>query len=81
MVLNLSAINILNSAVSLKLVTVNVEAASTSLSRVEDSAMAITLKKSIADSLKTLAEKSPEKLVQDRQKKLLEIGKFKELSA
>ena len=43
-------------------------------------AMAITLKKSIADSLKTLAEKSPEKLVQDRQKKLLEIGKFKELS-
>ena len=44
-------------------------------------AMAITLKKSIADSLKTLAEKSPEKLVQDRQKKLLEIGKFKELSA
>ena len=44
-------------------------------------AMATTLKKSIADSLKTLAEKSPEKLVQDRQKKLLEIGKFKELSA
>jgi hypothetical protein len=28
-----------------------------------------------------LAEKSPEKLVQDRQKKLLEIGKYKELSA
>ncbi len=44
-------------------------------------AMAITLKKSIADSLKTLAEKTPDKLVQDRQKKLLEIGKFKELSA
>ncbi len=44
-------------------------------------AMGMTLKKSIADSLKTLAEKSPEKLVQDRQKKLLEIGKFKELSA
>ena len=44
-------------------------------------AMAMTLKKSIADSLKSLAEKSPEKLVQDRQKKLLEIGKFKELSA
>jgi len=43
-------------------------------------AMAITLKKAIADSLKTLVEKTPDKLVQDRQKKLLEIGKFKELS-
>ena len=42
--------------------------------------MAITLKKAIADSLKTLAEKTPDKLVQDRQKKLLELGKFNELS-
>ncbi|MEP7155741.1 MAG: acetyl-CoA carboxylase carboxyltransferase subunit alpha [Betaproteobacteria bacterium] len=42
-------------------------------------AMAITLKKSIADSLKTLAEKTPDKLVQERQKKFLELGKFKEL--
>ena len=32
-----------------------------------------------ADSLKTLAEKTPEKIVQERQKKLLELGKFKEL--
>ncbi len=43
-------------------------------------AMAITLKKAIADSLRTLAEKTPDKLVQERQKKLLELGKFKELS-
>ena len=43
-------------------------------------AMAITLKKSIADSLKTLAEKSPDKLLQERQKKLLELGKFKEVA-
>jgi acetyl-CoA carboxylase carboxyl transferase subunit alpha len=43
-------------------------------------AMASTLKKSIADSLKQLAEKSPDKLVQERQKKLLELGKFKELT-
>ena len=42
-------------------------------------AMAMTLKKAIADSLKTLAEKTPEKIVQERQKKLLELGKFKEL--
>ena len=42
-------------------------------------AMAVTLKKAIADSLKTLAEKTPEKIVQERQKKLLELGKFKEL--
>ena len=42
-------------------------------------AMAATLKKAIADSLKTLSEKSPEIIVQDRQKKLLELGKFKEL--
>jgi acetyl-CoA carboxylase carboxyl transferase subunit alpha len=43
-------------------------------------AMAITLKKAIADSLKNLAEKTPDRLVQDRQKKLLEVGKYKELS-
>ena len=42
-------------------------------------AMAVTLKKAIADSLKTLSEKSPEKIVQERQKKLLEFGRFKEL--
>jgi len=43
-------------------------------------AMAATLKKSIADSLKELKELSPEKLVQQRQAKLLQIGKFKELT-
>jgi len=43
-------------------------------------AMALTLKKAIADSLKTLVERTPDKLVQDRQKKLLEVGKFKELA-
>ena len=42
-------------------------------------AMALTLKKAIADSLKTLSEKSPDKIVQERQKKLLEFGRFKEL--
>ena len=42
-------------------------------------AMAATLKKAIADSLKTLSEKTPDKIVQERQKKLLELGKFKEL--
>ena len=42
-------------------------------------AMAVTLKKAIADSLKSLSEKSPEKIVQERQKKLLELGRFKEL--
>jgi len=39
----------------------------------------MTLKKAIADSLKTLSEKSPEKIVQERQKKLLELGRYKEL--
>ena len=43
-------------------------------------AMAVTLRKAIADSLKSLAEKTPDKLVLDRQRKLLELGKFKELS-
>ena len=42
-------------------------------------AMATTLKKAIADSLKTLSEKTPDKIVQERQKKLLELGRFKEL--
>ena len=42
-------------------------------------AMAVTLKKAIADSLKTLSEKSPDKIVQERQKKLLEFGKYREL--
>ena len=42
-------------------------------------AMAVTLKKAIADSLKTLSEKSPDKIVQERQKKLLELGRFREL--
>ena len=41
--------------------------------------MAMTLKKAIADSLKSLSEKTPDKIVQERQKKLLEFGKFKEL--
>jgi len=43
-------------------------------------AMALTLKKAIADSLKTLAEMTPDKLIMERQKKLLGLGKFKELS-
>ena len=42
--------------------------------------MAITLKKAIADSLKTLQEKTADKLIQERQKRMHEYGKFKELS-
>jgi acetyl-CoA carboxylase carboxyl transferase subunit alpha len=42
-------------------------------------AMALTMKKAIADALKNLAEKSPEKLVQERQRKILQLGRFKEL--
>lgn len=42
-------------------------------------AMAITLKKVIADTLKNLREKPVDKLVQERQKKLLSLGKFKEI--
>jgi acetyl-CoA carboxylase carboxyl transferase subunit alpha len=42
-------------------------------------AMAATLKKAIADALKTLSEKTADKIVAERQKKLLELGKFKEL--
>jgi acetyl-CoA carboxylase carboxyl transferase subunit alpha len=44
-------------------------------------AMAATLKKSIAESLKELKDLSPDKLVQQRQAKLLQIGKFKEIAA
>lgn len=46
----------------------------------DPAAMAMTLKKAIADSLKHLGDKSPEVLVRERQRKLLELGKFKELS-
>ncbi len=42
--------------------------------------MALTLKKTIADTLKQLLEKTPDVLVRERQKKLLQLGKFKELS-
>ena len=44
----------------------------------DPAAMALTLKKAIAENLKQLQEKSADKLVADRQKKLLELGKFKE---
>jgi acetyl-CoA carboxylase carboxyl transferase subunit alpha len=47
----------------------------------DPAAMAVTLKKAIADTLKQLVEKSPDKLVADRQKKLLALGKFKELAS
>jgi acetyl-CoA carboxylase carboxyl transferase subunit alpha len=43
-------------------------------------AMAATLKKSIAESLKELKDLSPEKLVLQRQSKLLQLGKFKEIN-
>ena len=43
-------------------------------------AMAATVKKAIAESLKELKELSPAKLVQERQKKLLQLGKFKEIT-
>ena len=42
--------------------------------------MAMTLKKTIADTLKQLLEKTPDVLVRERQKKLLQLGRFKELS-
>lgn len=42
--------------------------------------MAITLKKAIADALKTLQERPADKLIQERQKRMHEYGKFKELS-
>jgi acetyl-CoA carboxylase carboxyl transferase subunit alpha len=46
----------------------------------DPTAMAVTLKKAIADTLKQLTEKSPEKLVAERQKKLLQLGRYKELA-
>ena len=42
----------------------------------DPAAMALTLKKAIAENLKQLQEKTADKLVEDRQKKLLELGKF-----
>ncbi|MFM7459795.1 MAG: acetyl-CoA carboxylase carboxyltransferase subunit alpha [Burkholderiales bacterium] len=38
-----------------------------------------SVKKAIAESLKQLKDLTPEKLVQERQKKLLQLGKFKEV--
>ncbi len=43
-------------------------------------AMAATVKKAIAESLKELKDLTPAKLVQERQKKLLQLGKFKEIT-
>lgn len=43
-------------------------------------AMAITLKKALAESLKTLLDRPSEKLVNERQKRLLQYGKFKEIA-
>ncbi len=43
----------------------------------DPAAMALTLKKAIAENLKQLQEKTTDKLIADRQKKLLELGKFK----
>ena len=45
----------------------------------DPAAMAMTLKKTIADTLKQLVEKTPDTLVRERQKKLLQLGKFKEI--
>ena len=42
-------------------------------------AMANSLKKALADALKTLQDKPVDKLVVDRQKRMLQYGKFKEL--
>lgn len=43
-------------------------------------AMATALKKALADSLKTLQDKSPDKLVLERHKRMLQYGKFKEIA-
>jgi acetyl-CoA carboxylase carboxyl transferase subunit alpha len=43
-------------------------------------AMFITLKKALADVLKGFKDKTPDKLVVDRQKRLLAYGKFKEIA-
>jgi acetyl-CoA carboxylase carboxyl transferase subunit alpha len=42
--------------------------------------MATSLKKALADSLKTLQDRAPDKLVLERQKRMLQYGKFKELA-
>jgi len=42
--------------------------------------MATALKKALADSLKSLQDKSPDKLVLERHKRLLQYGKFKEIA-
>jgi acetyl-CoA carboxylase carboxyl transferase subunit alpha len=42
-------------------------------------AVGASVKKAIAESLKELKDLTPEKLVQERQKKLLQLGKFKEV--
>jgi acetyl-CoA carboxylase carboxyl transferase subunit alpha len=42
-------------------------------------AVGASVKKAIAESLKQLKDLTPEKLVQERQKKLLQLGKFKEV--
>lgn len=47
----------------------------------DPAAMAMTLKKTIADTLKQLVEKTPDVLVRERQKKLLQLGKFREIDA
>jgi acetyl-CoA carboxylase carboxyl transferase subunit alpha len=43
-------------------------------------AVGASVKKAIAESLKELKDLTPEKLVQERQKKLLQLGKFKEVN-
>jgi acetyl-CoA carboxylase carboxyl transferase subunit alpha len=43
-------------------------------------AMGAVVKKAVAESLKALKDLTPEKLVQERQKKLLQLGKFKEVN-
>jgi acetyl-CoA carboxylase carboxyl transferase subunit alpha len=43
-------------------------------------AMAATVKKAIAEALKELRDLPPAKLVQERQKKLLQLGRFKEIA-
>jgi acetyl-CoA carboxylase carboxyl transferase subunit alpha len=47
----------------------------------DPAAMAMALKKTIADTLKQLVEKTPDVLVRERQKKLLQLGKFREIDA
>ncbi len=47
----------------------------------DPAAMAASLKKYVVEALKTYGAKSTDKLLQERQKKLLSLGKFKELAA